>query len=262
MEAVAESPDPLVRAIEDAHGPVSEPLRSSEKIGACSLAGVAIIETAPATARVVGPKHGARTAALVNVAITCLLAPLDPAWPPAPDPKIRAAGDLGEEDRGRSAIGDFVNTDGSGNANFRVVTVGHSGLAAGDLAFAGKVEPIIFIAGMINLREAPVVARTHELFGPELNIGHRPTVDRWAARPNRLLQERVRDPGARRANKGWNHTRSRIVLWARCAGASRIFVRETLAAARPRVVMRRLNRRVLVDFVVNRGRFYERQKLL
>src|SRR5580704_991601 len=102
MEAVAESPDPLVRAIEDAEGPGSVPLSSSGKIGACSLAGVAIIPTAPATAWVVGPKHGARTAAMVNVAITCraLLAPLDPAWPPAPDPKIRAAGNLGEEERG------------------------------------------------------------------------------------------------------------------------------------------------------------------
>src|SRR3984957_8207368 len=77
MEAVAESPDPLVRAIEDADGPGAAGLRRSGKIGACSLAGVAIIPTSPATARVVGPKHGARTAALVNVAITfgALLAP-------------------------------------------------------------------------------------------------------------------------------------------------------------------------------------------
>src|ERR1700722_17109638 len=95
MEAVAESPDPLVRAIEDAHGPGSAPLLRSGKIGACSLAGVAIIETAPATARVVGPKLGARTAALVNVAKTWgLLAPLDPAGPSALDPKIRGSGDL------------------------------------------------------------------------------------------------------------------------------------------------------------------------
>ena len=102
MEAVAESPDPLVRAVEDADGPGAAGLRRSSKIGACSLAGVAIIPTSPATARVVRPKYGARTAALVNVAITfgALLAPLDPAGTPAPDPKIWSSGDLGEEDRG------------------------------------------------------------------------------------------------------------------------------------------------------------------
>lgn len=49
---------------------------------------------------------------------------------------------------------------------------------------------------MINFREAPVVARTHELSGPERIVGHRPTVDRRAARPNRLLEEGVREPGA------------------------------------------------------------------
>lgn len=140
MEAVAECPDPLVRAIEDAQGPGSEPLLRSGKIGACSLAGVAIIETAPATARIVGPRYGARTATCVNVAkmFGALPAPRYPAWPPAPDVQVRGSGDLGEEDRGLRAIADFLKSDGSGDANFRVVTVGHGGRAAGGAAFAGQ----------------------------------------------------------------------------------------------------------------------------
>jgi len=122
MEAIAESPGPFVRAIDDADGrvvPGAKSRRSSGKIGASSLAGVAIIPTSPATARVArlpSASRAATTALLVNVAKTCgaLFAPLDPAGTPAPDPKIRGSGDLGEEDRGLRAIGDFLKTDLSG----------------------------------------------------------------------------------------------------------------------------------------------------
>jgi hypothetical protein len=204
MEAPAESPGPLVRAIDDADGHVvsgAPGLTSSGKIGACSLAVVAIIERCPGTARVASRPAGIRVvtaAALVNVAITCgaLPAPRYPAWPPAPDPKIRAAGDLGVEDRGRSAIGDALNTDGSAliwDVSVFISTVGHGGRVAGGGPtpgfFAMEISPIILNAGCTaqSSREAPVVARTHELYGPELLIGHLPSVDHWAALPILLL---------------------------------------------------------------------------
>jgi hypothetical protein len=190
MEAIAESPGPFVRAIDDADGRVvsgAKGRRGSGKIGASSLAGVAIIPTSPATARVAGlpsASRAATTALLVNVAITCgaLLAPLDPARTPAPDPKIRGSGDLGEEDRGLRAIGDSLNTDLSGliwdifegRSVAKPIPGGHGGHAAGAgpsaLIFAFENSPIIFNAGSTgqSCRDAPVVARTHELDGPEL----------------------------------------------------------------------------------------------
>src|ERR1700722_15813706 len=167
MEAIAECPGPLVRAIDDADGRVvsgAKGRRRSGKIGTASLAGVAIIPTSPATTRVAGLPSGSRaatTAFLVKVAKTCgaLLAPLDPAGTPAPDPKIRGSGDLGEEDRGLRAIGDFLKTDLSGliwdifeeRSVAKPIPGGHGGHAAGAgsraLIFALENSPIIFNAG-------------------------------------------------------------------------------------------------------------------
>ena len=190
MEAIAESPGPFVRAIDDADGRVvtgAKGRRSSGKIGASSLAGVAIIPTSPATARVAGLPSGSRaatTALLVKVAIACgaLPAPLDPAGTVAPDPKIRGSGDLGEEDRGLRAIGDVLNTDLSalvwdifeGLSVAKPIPGGHRVHAAGAgpsaLIFALESSPIILNAGSTGQsgRDAPVVARTHELDRPEL----------------------------------------------------------------------------------------------